>query len=526
MRIKTLFFLIFFSFSTILGAQTVHDPNGELYRDIDIWFVRGYITESLPMIRPYPVKLITVLLEQVIENGDLKAQEKAAFYMEVLAPGSRFLHPGIMSYIQGNEKEHSTIIAPFIEGLFHINPRFNVSYNYSVFGLSDGLAGEDFNVPWTYSPYPDIIDDWANIGEFKVLQSWTSLVAFGTTNVYLQAGLSRTSFGPFYDNGIIVGPQAPRAGHFSFVYRQPVWSFEVLFQTLTATDDFGDDRFPSKYNIIHAFNVRPVKALELGIVQTLTYGERIEPLYFVPFTFLFMSQAVYGFYDNAFIGLYFRWRPFNTFIVNGQVYIDDFHFNSLLTGVIKTKSAGEIGISWTPEKSLLTKLDFDYTAVLPYTYTHRNQPERHVHGIPNYLNYTHMGRNIGPDLQPNSDRFSLRTFWNILSNVDVNVSAYFTRHGNASAEHEPRNGKQDGSVFDDGYLIDDHLSYGFSLFLTQPVLDTRLGGTIGVNWQLPSSFGTFKLSGDYGIQYGWNRGLSSGNNGLDHFWSIGGKWTY
>jgi hypothetical protein len=151
-----------------------------------------------------------------------------------------------------------------------------------------------------------------------------------------------------------------------------------------------------------------------------------------------------------------------------------------------------------------------------------------------------MGRNIGPDLQPNSDRLSLRTFWNILPDLNMNMSVYFTRHGNASYGKDDMNpNNHDGSIFDDGFNDKNQVTFWEKPpFLTQPVLDTRLGGTIGVNWLLPSSFGIFKLSADYGIQYGWNKSNTNrlpntnnrspikGNNGLDHFWSIGGMWSY
>jgi len=527
---RKLFFLLFFMiFTAGLGAHTVHEPNSEIYKDIDIWFVRGYITEFLPLVRPYPVKLIDKILLQVIENGDASAQEKASEYRDALAPGSRFLHPGVMGYFQGNDNDNSFIIAPFAEGLFYARNLFSVSYNTTFYVVSDA-DGERFNVPGTYSPYPDLVHSGADAGNLQILQNWTNLTAIGNSDIYLQAGLSRSSFGPFYDNGIIIGSQAPRAGHFSFVFWDPLWSYEVLFQTLVATDDFGADRFTSKYSVIHALNYRPVKKIELGFVQSIVYGQRIDPLYFVPFTFLFIAQANHGFQDNVLLGLNFRWRPFNTFLVNTQIYIDDMHFTNLFSGSFQAKAAGEIGVSWAPEKSFLAKLDFDYTAVLPYMYTHWNEPmdNRYVNNKPNYLNYTHKGRNLGPDLQPNSDRFSLRTVWQFLPNLDINASAYFMRHGNASADKDGmENGLHDGSIFDDGFNDNNEVTFWETPpFLTQSVIDMRLGGTICVTWKIPSPFGVFKLMADYGAQYGWNRNLDKGNNGLDHFWSFGGMWSW
>ena len=562
MKLK-LFLALFLAVTVFLGAQTIHDPNNELYKDIDIWLVQGYVTEFLPMIRPYPAPLIIKILDQVIENGDTAAQERAERYKTFLEPKSRFIHPGVKILGEGNDEEKSVNASAFLEGVFIINPALSLSYNLSFFALTDGKDGEVFNVPGTYSPYPDLEDDQADIGPFRILQNWTNIIAVGTSNVYFQAGLSRSSFGPFYDNGIVIGPQAPRAGHFSFVFWDPVWSYEMLFQTLVATDDYGKGQFTSKYNIIHMLNLRLLDNFEFGFTQTLVYGERIDLLYFVPFSYLFGAQSINGFLDNAFMGLNFRWKIINSLQLKGQVYIDDFSFNGLLDGNPYFKAAGQLGASWAPRSSALFKLDFDYTAVMPYMYTHWTEPwynryngisspsdpqkrpgnfdDKNRPRVGNYLNYTHMGRNLGPDLEPNSDRFSVRSTWRILKNIELNVSAYLTRHGNASKDKEYLEEElHDGSIFDAGttdpWLTDgqdgrenideDRQYYKEVKFLTQSYLETLLGGTFGVTWTIPTSFGTFKLLGDYGIQYGWNRGLINDNNGFDHFWSIGGMWSW
>ncbi|WP_461255422.1 hypothetical protein [Treponema sp. R80B11-R83G3] len=574
MKVK-FFIILFLLFSIILGAQTVHDPNGEIYKDIDIWIVRGYVKEFPPTIRPYPVKLINKILEQVIENGDEKAVGLAQKYIDALAPGSRFLHPGLKTYVHGNDEDYGIVVSPFVEGLFRIRDLFSVSYNFAFHGDTDKydgkinrFGGEQFDVPGTYSPYPDLQNDKADVGPFRFLQNWTSLIALGNDDIYFQGGLSRASYGPFYDNGVVVGPQAPRAGHFSFVYWDPKFSFEMLFQTITATDYYYEEWYPSKYNIIHTINFRPIQNIEFGFIQSLTFGERIELLYLIPFSYLFGAQSITGFNDNAFMGLNFRWRPFNTFLVNTQVYIDDFSVNGILEGTPNFKLAAEIGVSWAPIKSILSKLDLDYTAVMPYTYTHWVIPSnmRYNGGydhdtrpdgitgtpVPNFYDYTHRGRNIGPDLEPNSDRISLRSNWKVIRNLDINLSAYLIRHANASADKPVFDPEyHDGSIFDsDGtdpwYNEIEEQPSKKSIqnyydketnFLTQSLIETKLGGTIGVTWSIPTSFGIFKLMGGYGIQYGWNRSIYStqvnikteiieGNNGFDHFWNIGVMWSW
>ena len=530
MKLRILCLFLLLAITGGIGAQTIHEPNSDLYKDIDRWFVQGYIRTFLPLIRPYPWPLIESILQEVTVNGNTEAREKAAAYRYDLSPDSRSFRPGFLAYLQGSRDDASIVLAPFAEGLFHIAGSLTTGFHFAAYALSD-TDGERFNVPGTYSPYTDFIPDMSNVGSLTVRQHWTSITSIGTSNVYFQAGLSRSSFGPFYDNGIVVGPQAPRAGHFSFVFQQPQWSFEMLLQAITASDDFGNGLYNNKFNIIHSINYRPLDNLEIGFQQAIVWGGRFELMYLVPFSFLFQNQSLFGFDDNAIMGLHVRWRPFNNLLVNSQLYVDDFHFNNFLKGTIQLKAAAQFGLSWTPDYNYINKVDFDYTMVLPYTYSHWNEPaaNRYVPEMPNYLNYTHMGRNIGPDLEPNSVRFSVRTSWDIIPGIGGNLSAYLTGHGNASDGIES-DVERHGSIFDDGF-VEGRRMLRLSDFLSQSVIETRLGGALGVHWTIPTSYGIFKLSADYGMELGRNRRTrdSAPNreiNNTRHFWSIGGSWIW
>ena len=94
-RLSLLVLLLFLA--ACLGAQIIHEPNNEIYKDIDRWFVQGYIREFLPLVRPYPAPLIDKLLDEVIDNGDAAAREKAAQYRRLITePGSRAIYPGFL----------------------------------------------------------------------------------------------------------------------------------------------------------------------------------------------------------------------------------------------------------------------------------------------------------------------------------------------------------------------------------------------------------------------------------------------
>jgi hypothetical protein len=522
-------FLVFAS----LNAQVIHDPNDAIYRDIDRWSVRGYLMGSLPLIRPYPAQLLDEILAQVIEKGNGEAREKAAYYQKNIAVGSRPIHPGVLGSIDGLDDDLTALGAASADGVLRIRDWIGASYSVFVYGATK-TPGNEYTVPGTYSPFPDLVKDNAAVGPFKIMQNWTSALGIGKSDFYFQSGLNRTSIGPFYDNGVVVGPQAARAGHFSLNYRRPKWSFEMLMLAISASNDFGEEAFPEKFFVFHSFNFNPLPNFEFGFLESVVWGGRFETLYLVPFTNLFGAQSINGdFADNSFMGFHIRWNvPYNM-QVNAQLYVDDFNFNDVVRLQLNTKYklAAEAGLVWAPDNGPLAALSGDYTVVFPYMYTHWNTPDsvRYHKEKPNYLNYSHMGRNLGTNLEPNSDRISVRTAWRTLPNLDLSLSAYLTRHASAS-DNVPEGGYEsnelhDGSIFDDGDTKEGN-NYNYLRFLIQDKVDTRLAGGLGVVWTLPTAFGAFSLNADYVLEYGWNRNLVKDNNGLTNYWSIGGSWRW
>ncbi|MDR0411388.1 MAG: hypothetical protein LBH75_05395 [Treponema sp.] len=530
-------YIIFFTLTVALNAQIVHDPNDALYKDIDKWSVTGYITRPLPLVRPYPSQLLDVFLDEVLENGNLEAREKAAKYKAAISPNARFFHAGLTVGVDGEDGTSSIRLAPFADGTIRI--RDWISASYALFGWASTEApGEEFNVPGTWSPFPDFIPDDANIGDFKLYQNWTSMTAIGKSDFYLQAGISRSSVGPFYENGVIVGPQAGRASHISVNFSEQKWSFEALFMGLTASDDFGEGTFTEKYLIFHAFNFYPWQNFEFGFQESVGWGGRFEPLYLIPFTWLFSAQSLGDFSDNSFMGFHIRWDlPYNVRLL-GQLYIDDFQFNDFIRFKWNTKYkfAGEVGIIWTRGSGVFSSLAADYTMVFPYMYSHWNDPKQpangsYVHRKPNYIVYSHRGRNLGTDLDPNSHRFSVRTSWRTLPDLNITASLYFTQHGNASENvdadnHDKSDERHDGTIWDDGDTKDGN-NYKVIRFLTQNVIDTRVAAGIGIHWDLPFfSFGVFSMNMEYVFEYGWNRDLIKGDDGFTNYWSASGSWRF
>lgn len=524
-------FYVFFCFTPFLHTQIINDPNDPMYKQIDRWAVQGYITRSLPQIRPYPLQVIHELLQEVQIYGNTAAQEKVAWYKKVLQEP---VHVGAILRGVGKNNEQGFYGAPTMDGIITMEPWLTGSIALQVYG-SDRLPNNEIKIPETDSPFNDFVVDAASLGKFTVMQNWHSTLAIGYDQLYLQMGLNRSSVGPFYDNGIVVGPQAGRAGHYSLFYQKGIWSVGVLWLVLAATDDFGKGQFPNKHVLLRTIDVKILPNLELGILESVVWGGRFEMLYLNPFNQYFAAQSMTGFEDNSLFALQARWLVVPGLQILGQIYADDLDFNDMvrLNFNTKYKLAAELGLRYVHNKSIFQDVEMNYTAVMPYMYTHINDDysKRYTPQYPNYFNYTHRGKNLGVDLEPNSDRlFSKLTFMSF-SNAEISLSGYFTRHGNASEGIHDMTSLNDGTIFDDGYTTVDTTHpivtfNGPTRFLTQSVIDYRLAGALSLSWSLPTSFGVFGTQADYVLEYGWNRNLVKDNNGITNFWGLSASWRW
>lgn len=523
-------------------GQVIHDPNDELYADLDRWAVRGYVS-MLPPVRPYPVQLLEELLKSVARNGDARARSGAETYLAAIAPGSRAVHVGGVGTVRGMDDDISLEGAPTLDGSLLLEDWLGFSYSLAIYGATRKV-GKEIDVPGTYSPYPDLIPDNAKVGPFNIMQNWQTTMSVGSSALYFQAGLTRSSFGPFFDNGVVVGPQAGRAGHFSAVYRKPKFSISAMLLEISATDTLGlgqaeGEYYPDKHLILHSIDFAPTPRLEIGIYESVVWGGRFEFQYLNPLNQYFAAQSLAGFDDNSLVGVHGRWKAADGFHVLGDLYLDDLSFNDLMKLKLldtKYKLAAELGARWAPRKSLVSDVAVDYTAVMPYMYTHiaGERTNRYAAGNVNYYNYTNRGQIIGTDLDPNSDRLSARVKLNLPRNFGMSLSAGMSRHGNASEDVDgiTDTANHDGDVNDDGYTdvvspAEPKNTYNKETrFLTQDTIETKVNAGFGFSYTLPTPVGSMTAEVNYVYEYGWNRDLVDGDDGAAHYYAITGTWRW
>jgi hypothetical protein len=493
-----------------LFAQTAADPNDRLYADLSLWRDRGLI-ESLPPLRPYPIQLVRRLLAEVQAVGTQEDEELAAWYLSGLEdPWSFHLLAEAHGRTRGKGLYKDIDILATYQG--SLLPQLTYSGSLGVIAI-DGSGNE--GLPKYQRTELDFILDNAvrSFGSSGLTPRVSSMgsVALGTENVYFQAGILRGSFGPFWGDSAVLSPSSPQAGQFSFVIHQGFFTYTQLLMDVSATDNAGGSLQPDKYLALQSVELQVLDWLTLGLFETTVWGGRFEPLYLLPFpAVLYYAQGLIGFPDNSFIGVSASVKFPQDLKADLLLYVDDAGFNELvrLRPDAMLVLSMQTGVSWTPNLPFLTRISLTNLLVTPYTYSHKaddgDGPE-----VVNYLNYTNAGQNIGPSLEPNSDRIEIKADLKPISALYLDVFGRYILHGNAS-EGRDIVAPADGTVFDSGYTTDGKASFKNSTrFLTQSVLERTFQTGFDARLYYDTAVGQVQASLSYTFEYVANKNLTS-----------------
>jgi hypothetical protein len=527
-------------FSGNVWSQLASDVNDRLYTWITIWEEKGYVGNLSPL-RPYPIQLVKKILEQVKQAGSPEDIITAEAYLKQInvtigdsIPNRSLPAPLTFSiddqtWTKIDNYRSDALASLIIQGI--LGDYFSFSGKVCWGGM---IASKDFHGP----EWLNIIDESVAAGgvlTYGGMDFWAKNIgvgglAVGTADLYFQAGLMRSSFGPFFENGAVIGPQCPAAGHFSLNYLADwitVSSIMLVVNPLYYWDYNAHlkEDLPAaseEYVIIHSYTFHPWEWLDFGIVQSVVTGGRFTPTYLIPFVHLFFAQQLYGDDDNSYIGFFTKIKLPLNMEFKFMCYIDDFdHFsffgqkgdNGLFSlNSAQNKVALQAGITWTPDMEILKRISLDYLMVTPYTYTHYEKQEI------NYLMYTHEGQGIGTILEPNSDQITLSVFLQPVSFCNINLGGRFARHGNASEDYP----YGDGSYYDDGFDDDsDVVTFDApARFLTQDVLEYVLQISIRTEFIFGLGWGELSCGAGYMFEYVENKNLIAGNHEFNNFFNV------
>lgn len=477
-----------------LFAQSSWDLFDPVYEDLEAWELAGIISE-LPWLKPYPPQMIRDRLE-LVAAGDGPEAVIAAEYLEEL-PDPVDLSPAYAQTVRIDEA-----------GNFYGEGSPSIGFAYAGNGLSaDGLYSpnlidnpDGLLLPPLERNRKDWIPDWSDFELFgrsiDIRQSLDSNAAVHMGEWWFQTGLGRSSYGPFTDDGAVLSPNAPRAGRFSLTWETDPLTFQLLQLELSATNDTGGGRYPDKRMVFHSFQWRITPWAQVGLYESVVYGDRFEPRYLIPFSILYLSQGLGGFFDNSLLGLTLELKPTPWLRIPVTVYADDVHFNDIVRFDFETKYklSAQAGIKANPPwVDWVDQVSIDYLAVMPYMYSHKDQDAT----VPNYSNYTHFGTNLGPSVDPNSDRVALRLSGRPVRGMRAWMTIQHVRHGNPSVGFTDG----DGSIFDDGYDGNTPTFQTETRFLEQDMLERTFSACARVEYT--TGIGPLRL--DAGVGYTFSR---------------------
>lgn len=430
---------------SVLSAQVSADPNDPFYGDLPVWETMGLVNH-LPAARPYPMNVVEEILQTVIDRAPERERRVALAHYKRLFGKSFTIGAKVSATLDTDldrQLDISVVSADFNHYLFR--DLLSVSGSFDLWA-TNRLPDEEVRPAFTSSA-KDVVADNSHVGPFWVLPSFNSSVSFGTTDVYLIAGLMRGSYGPFHADGVVAGSGATHSGQLSFAFRRENWTFNSSLYGLSATRDADynagvsmDDLayYPEKFLAVHSLDFHPFDWLSVSFLESVMYGGRIEPMYMLPLTVYFLNQGLTGFNDNSYMGAMFTVKPAAGWKIDGVLYADDLSFNDIATFHWDTKwrLAAQLGVSYAPSwGNILSLISFNYTMVTPYTYAHKESDARDYYA-PNYQNYLHAGVPFGANLEPNSDRFTLLVKTRPLECLDVDFVGTLIRHGNVNENME------------------------------------------------------------------------------------------
>jgi hypothetical protein len=509
-------------------AQSIVNPSDSFYDDLRLWEALGLVS-NLPPLRPYPERLVKALLQQVIDSGAEAPRAQAAAQYERLF--GKKLHFGAEATgtigVSNGDVAKQIDLGLVSAGHIAVMDKFTIGYDATLFATNK-TPGEEIvakNSGYRYDTY----QDGTGVGPVDIFASVNSVAAFGSDSLWLQAGMSRASWGNFYDNGVVISPDAHHTGNMALVLNRPAWNYTLAFFMLAASTDSGAYPYPEKFMAMHSVGFTPFKWLGLTYYETAVYGQRIEPLYFLPVSPYMLSQQLNGYAeDNVQMGLEVKVRPFAGFSWDTDFFLDDVEFQDVVKFDFDTKIrvAIQTGVTWASSLPVLSTLALDYTLVTPYTYTHYDYSEVYISNDPaqriNYQNYTHNGKSLGVTIPPNSDRVTLAARFDPRTDLRLNTSFVFIRHANVNEAlpteyleqylkaEAGANARTDGGVLDAPNAGNGQFSISHKklLFMEQATKQYTFQFGLDGSWEVPGvKFGALSLSLGYVFEYIHNDGV-------------------
>ena len=249
------------------------------------------------------------------------------------------------------------------------------------------LVKRDKAVPGAgfYKPYTSSI--------FNITKGYDYLTAQGyvgfnvTKHIDLQLGHGQNFLGNGY-RSLFLSDFANNYFYLKLNTRIGKIHYQNIFAELSANsaqEEKGDLLVPKKYMAAHYLTYKALPNLSFGIYEAVIFSRNnnFELQYLNPIILYKTVEGSLGSPDNVLLGLDAKWNFLKRFSLYGQLMLDEFKFDELITNN-KNWWANKYGIQLGLKYIDVFGIDHldaqvEYNSVRPYTYTHRDSSASYTH---------------------------------------------------------------------------------------------------------------------------------------------------
>ncbi len=193
------------------------------------------------------------------------------------------------------------------------------------------------------------------------------------------------------------------------------------YSVYTPTVQSAPEYYAQKYLVGQRFELAPHSRFHITLTEMAVYGRRNPDLvYLIPVVFLWPTQHNLMDRDNILMAGEFEYFPFQRFKIYGTFLLDELKPSKLGTDWWGNKHGVQLGFQFTPQMDRFpTDLTVEFTAVRPWTYTHKYSIDT----------YTNSGVGLGFYGGPNSQLWYARNRWWFGRRNRLSISYRQLKHG-------------------------------------------------------------------------------------------------
>ena len=181
----------------------------------------------------------------------------------------------------------------------------------------------------------------------------------------------------------------------------------------------GEKVFAKKFIVGHRWDLAVNPQLNFSFTEIYLYGNRdMELAYLVPPVILWPTQHNLMDRDNATMAFEFEYFPWAGSKFYGTLFLDEFTTTQIFNDYWANKQGIQLGVHYALSK-LPTDFRIEFTAVHPWTYTHKFS----------YSSYTHNGVDLGFYAGPNSSLWFFENQWWPKKRLYASVQYRLLKHG-------------------------------------------------------------------------------------------------